>query len=92
MGAQIVGGLVSAAGIFLPGTFLIFFVVRFWDSLKKFRVVRASLEGIAAALGCSLGTVKSRLFHALEKLRSMNVLKVQLKAAKRTLEPYETLF
>ena len=31
-----------------------------------------SLEGIAAALGCSVGTVKSRLFHALDKLRNMN--------------------
>jgi RNA polymerase sigma-70 factor (ECF subfamily) len=30
-----------------------------------------SLENIANALGCSLGTVKSRLFHALEKLSAM---------------------
>ena len=36
-----------------------------------------SLEGIAAALGCSLGTVKSRLFYALDKLRGMNALSAQ---------------
>jgi RNA polymerase sigma-70 factor (ECF subfamily) len=32
-----------------------------------------SLSEIAAALGCSAGTVKSRLFHALEKLRRMKM-------------------
>lgn len=34
-----------------------------------------SLDGIAAALGCSVGTVKSRMFHALERLTCMNELK-----------------
>jgi chromate transporter len=46
---ELVGGFVAALGIFLPGTFLIFFVIRFWESLKKYRAVRASLEGITAA-------------------------------------------
>ncbi len=46
---KILGGLSAAAGIFLPGTFLIFFVYRFWEGLKRYRIVRASLEGITAA-------------------------------------------
>ncbi len=49
IGGMIAGGLISAAGIFLPGTLLIFFVIRFWDNLKRYRIVRASLEGITAA-------------------------------------------
>ncbi len=46
---QLLGSFVATAGIFLPGTFLIFFVYRFWNQLKQYRVVRASLAGINAA-------------------------------------------
>lgn len=48
IGGKVLGGFLSAAGIFLPGTFLIFFVVRFWEQLKRYRVMKASLEGINA--------------------------------------------
>jgi chromate transporter len=50
---QIVGGFVATAGIFLPGTFFIFFAYPFWNQLKKYRGIRASLEGIHAA-SCGL--------------------------------------
>ena len=46
---QLLGSLVATVGVFLPGTFLIFFVYRFWDQLKRHRPVRASLEGLNAA-------------------------------------------
>lgn len=49
VGGEILGASMAALGIFLPGTFLIFFIIKFWDSLKQYRVVRASLEGINAA-------------------------------------------
>jgi chromate transporter len=45
----VLGSMVATAGINLPGTFLIFFVVRFWEQLKRYRPVKASLEGINAA-------------------------------------------
>jgi RNA polymerase sigma-70 factor (ECF subfamily) len=38
----------------------------------------SSLQDIAIALGCSIGTVKSRLHHALEKLSAMNVKNLNL--------------
>ena len=41
-----------------------------------------SLEEIAGALGCPVGTVKSRLFKALEKLREMNALGAHLENVK----------
>lgn len=36
--------------------------------------VDESLEEVAAALNCSVGTVKSRLYYALERLRGMKLL------------------
>lgn len=65
IGGQILAGFVAACGIFLPGTFLIFFVIRFWDSLKRYRVVRASLEGINAA---SAGMVSAAAFLLFEPI------------------------
>lgn len=54
--SQVLGAAVASAGIFLPGTFLIFFVIRFWDKLKRYRPVKASLEGInAASAGMVIG-------------------------------------
>jgi RNA polymerase sigma-70 factor (ECF subfamily) len=38
-----------------------------------------SIAGMAAALGCSAGTIKSRLFHALENLRRMNIFREELR-------------
>lgn len=63
---EILGALMSACGIFLPGTFLIFFVIRFWESLKKYRGVRASLEGIMAASAGLVATAAVIMFQPLE--------------------------
>lgn len=62
----ITGGLISAAGIFLPGIFLIFFVIRFWDQLKLYRPVRAALEGINAVSCGMLIAAAYLLFEPLE--------------------------
>jgi len=65
-GGEILGALMSAAGIFLPGTFLIFFVIRIWESLKKFRPIRASLEGINAANAGLVAAAAVLLFQPLQ--------------------------
>ncbi len=63
---SILGAFMSSLGIFLPGTFLIFFVIRFWSSLKKYRGVRASLEGITAASAGLVAASAIILFQPLE--------------------------
>jgi chromate transporter len=63
---QIAGSIVASIGIFLPGTFLIFFVIRFWDEVKKYRVVRASLEGIHAVSAGMVIAATMLLFAPME--------------------------
>ncbi|TAD99416.1 MAG: chromate efflux transporter [Bacteroidetes bacterium] len=46
---SILGAFASIVGINLPGVLLIFFVINFWDQLKRYRPVKASLEGINSA-------------------------------------------
>ncbi|MCH7402345.1 chromate efflux transporter [Belliella kenyensis] len=60
------GGFIAAAGIFLPGTFLIFFVIKFWDQLKKYRPVRAALEGVNAVSCGMLIAAAYLLFEPLD--------------------------
>lgn len=64
--SRIIGAFMSAAGIFLPGTFLIFFMIRIWESLKKFRPIRASLQGIFAANAGLVAAAAIILFQPLE--------------------------
>jgi chromate transporter len=55
---ELAGSAIGALGIFLPGTFLIFFVFRIWAQLKQYRFIRASLAGIqAASVGLTLVAV-----------------------------------
>ena len=63
---KLIGAFVCAAGIFLPGTFLIFFMMRVWESLKKFRPIKASLEGISAANAGLVASAAIVLFQPLE--------------------------
>lgn len=65
VGGEVLGSIMAAAGIFLPGTFLIFFVYHFWNQLKQYRIVRASLEGINAA---STGMIASAAVLLLKQL------------------------
>ena len=62
---QVLGALVGTAGIFLPGTFLVFFVIRFWDGLRQYRVVQASLEGINAVSAGLVCAATFLLYHPL---------------------------
>lgn len=64
---QIIGATMAAVGVFLPGTFLIFFVIRFWEQLKKYRIVKASLEGITAVSAGMVIAAAFLLFTPMEQ-------------------------
>ena len=59
------GWFTGRMGIFLPGTFLIFFVSKFWEDVKRYRVIKASLEGINAV---SSGLVIAATLYLLEPI------------------------
>lgn len=71
---EILGGFIASLGIFLPGTFLIFFVIRFWGALKKYRVIKASLEGINAASAGMVVAAGLIMFNPIET----NILNVSI--------------
>lgn len=64
---EILGGFLAAVGIFVPGTLMMIFLIRFWDQLKKFRIIKASLEGITAV---SSGMVVAAIFLLFEPVQN----------------------
>jgi chromate transporter len=62
----ILGGFASALGVFLPGTFLIFFIIKIWDGLKKYRVIKASLEGVNAASSGMVAAAAILMFQPID--------------------------
>ncbi len=67
IGGQILGAVMAVLGIFLPGTFLIFFIIRFWEQLKKYRIVKASLEGINAVSAGMVIAATFLIFATMDK-------------------------
>ncbi len=63
--SMVLGAVVGATGIFLPGTLLIFFVIRFWDRMRQYRAVQASLEGINAVSAGLVCAATFLLYHPL---------------------------
>ncbi len=50
-GAQLMGCLLGALAIFLPGTLLIFFVYPVWTYLKQYPVIQRAMPGVNATAG-----------------------------------------
>ena len=72
------------------GTFLIFFVYQFWNQLKQYRGVRASLEGInAASVGLTLAaTIRMTETLALDSSILMTIISTLLLLQFTKIPPY----
>jgi len=74
---QLFGSMAGAAGIFLPGTFLIFFVYRIWGQLKQFRGIRASLDGInATSIGLTLSAAFTFIVPMVQRIDYLGIITV----------------
>ncbi len=74
---QLFGSMAGAAGIFLPGTFLIFFVYRIWGQLKQFRGIRASLDGInATSIGLTLSAAFTFIVPMVQRVDYLGIITV----------------
>jgi chromate transporter len=61
---QVLGSLLGALGIFLPGLLLIYFVYPIWENLKKIKGIKISLKGVNAIAG---GMIASSALILIEK-------------------------
>ena len=66
LSGEILGGIIASAAVFLPGTFLIFFMVRFWEQLKNISFMKFSLRGILATNSGLTAAAAFLLFEPLE--------------------------
>ncbi|MFM2442544.1 MAG: hypothetical protein RL449_1186 [Bacteroidota bacterium] len=92
---ELAGSAIGAIGIFLPGTFLIFFVFRIWSQLKQYRFIRASLAGIqAASVGLTLVAVFTFTRPLIEHAQfiSLGMVAVAFILAEKTKIPAILLF
>jgi chromate transporter len=49
LAGQLLGAVIGTIAIFLPGTFLIFFIYPIWNQVKTFTPIKNAIEGINAA-------------------------------------------
>lgn len=59
---QILGGLLSAVGIFLPGILLVYFFFPVWEQFKQIKGFRVALKGVSAVAAGLIASAGAVLF------------------------------